>query len=416
LISLKEKHLIKSFGAYSISNTLSQMLMIVYAFLLANHLGPALFGGYSGHLSFIVLFSFVINWGFDTYFLFQSGTFTSTAKINILNGQIIVIKLGLGAIWIFLLVLISQIIPTGFFKSDLILIASLDTLADSLFLTQLTALNIKSEANKLSVLLFTSRLARLIGGFIAILLGIKVIQVFFLIRLFTTLCFTLLSIHFARPEFLKFSFSQLGSLWRKSWPFGLSETLALIYAQVDISLLAILLGDTATGLYTTSSRLIISLFAIPNAGYLLVIPKLRKIFQNDRAKFIQYSVKSLLGFFVVGIVMFLGILISGKWLVSIILGDAYAVSGDLLQILSLILLLKSISFGLAAVIVVIGEQKIRLIPQFIASIASIVLNILIIPIYGLVGAAYVYILSEFILLFGYIIVVLRRYKTERSET
>lgn len=392
------------------------MLMIVYAFLLANHLGPALFGGYSGHLSFIVLFSFVINWGFDTYFLFQSGTFTNTAKINILNGQIIVIKLGLGAIWILLLVLISQIIPTGFFKADLILIASLDTLADSLFLTQLTAMNIKSEANKMSLLLFSSRLARLIGGLIAILLGINAIQVFFIIRLFTTLSFTFLSLHFASPEFLKFSLNQLGSLWRKSWPFGLSETLALIYAQVDISLLAILLGDTATGLYTTSSRLIISLFAIPNAGYLLVIPKLRRIYQNDRTKFNKYSVMSLMGFFIVGIVLFLGILISGKWLVSIILGDAYAISGNLLQIMSMILLLKSVSFGLAAIIVVIGEQKTRLIPQFITSIASILLNIIVIPIYGLFGAAFVYIASEFILLFGYIFLVLRWLKSGRTIT
>jgi len=390
--------------------------MIIYAFLLANHLGPALFGGYSGHFSFIILFSFVINWGFDTYFLYQSGTYSQENKINVLNGQIIYVKVLLGSVWILALVLISQIIPSGFFKTDLILIASLDTLAESLFLTQLTALNIKSKANKLSILLFSSKLVRLIGGLIVILLGITDINIFFIVRLFSTLFFTFLSIQIASPIILRFPIKKLINLWRQSWPFGLSETLALVYAQVDITLLAILLGDTETGLYTTSSRLIISLFAIPNAAYLLVIPKLGKIYKNNDEKFTKYFVKILIGFFIVGLVLFLGILVSGKWFISIILGDVYAISGNLLQILSVILLFKSLSYGLASIIVVIGEQKNRLIPQFVASIASIALNIMIIPIYGLFGAAYVYILSEFLLLIGYIILVLRRFRTGRPIT
>lgn len=412
----KYKELIKSFGAYSISNALSQLLMIIYAFLLANHLGPALFGGYTGHLSFILLFSFVINWGFDTFFLFQSGTLTQPKEINIFNGQIIILKLSLGAIWILFLVLLSQLIPTDFYKTSIILFASLDTLADSLFLTQLTALNIKSQANKLSLLLFSSRLARLIGGAVGIFLGITSIQTFFLIRLFTTIFFMLLSFYFATPHFIKYSFHKLKNLWRHSWSYGISETLALVYAQVDVSILAILLGDSATGLYTTSSRLIIALFTIPNAGYLLVIPKLRKIYKSDRVKFNESIVKILIGFLIVGLVLFLGILLSGKWLVSLILGDAYAISGELLQILSVVLLLKSFSFGLAAIIVVLDKQKIRLIPQFITSISAILLNIIIIPIFGLYGAAYVYIISEAILLTGYIILVFRSLHSHRLTT
>lgn len=387
--------------------------MIAYALLLANYLGPGLFGLYTGHLSIVLLFSFVINWGFDTYFLFRSGSFQSRLEVNSFNGKIVFTKMILGLFWITGLTFIAYSFDPNFFRIDLLLLISVDTLLESVFLTQLTALNIKKETQALSFLLFFSRVARLVGGFVLVFFGISSIASFFVIRLIATLIFTLYSIVVSGMRLSIFKFKIVKNIWRSSVSYGLSETMALIYAQVDISLLAILLGEVETGLYTTSSRLIIALFSIPNAGYALVIPRLRDIYLSNKQQFVKYYFKIQIGFLILGLALFGGVFISGKWLVSLILIEEYSISGELLQVLSVVLLLKSLNFGFGALLVSLGWQKIRLIPQLITALMAITLNIIFIPRFGLFGAAYVYIASETILLMGYALLAIIWFRRRR---
>lgn len=401
MVSFKYKEVIKSFGAYGLSNVISQFLLLIYGFLLANHLGPALFGEYSGHIAFGLLLSFVINWGLDTYLLFESGTNSQSKHINELTGKIIFAKLFLGVLWISALLVISQVINPVFFKLDLIFIASIDILADSIFFTQLAALNVNDKTKQLSVLLVSSRLARLLGALLVIMLGITSIQMILLLRLAATIGFTVFSIFTAKTKIISMPIKDIKGLWIAARHYGFSETLAIIYAQIDLSLLAILLGDVATGLYTTSSRLIIALYSIPNAAYLLVIPRLRKVYLASREKFIRNFIKIQAGFLLLGIALFAGVFFSGKWIVSLLLPETYLQSGELLQVLSIAVLIKSLNFGFGAFLVAVEWQRNRLIPQLIASILAMVLNLIILPKFGLFGAAYIFIINEVVLLLGY---------------
>jgi O-antigen/teichoic acid export membrane protein len=415
MISLKYKEVIKSFGAYGLSNVSSQFLLLIYGFLLANHLGPALFGVYSGHIAFVLLLSFVINWGLDTYLLFESGTYHQTKSINELTGKIIFVKLYLGVLWISALLLISKIINPDFFEPDLIFLASIDVLADSLFFTQLAALNVNNATKKLSALLVSSRVARLLTGIFVIMLGITSIQLILLLRLAATSVFAVFSILITKTKIIRMPFKDIKALWYAARHYGFSETLAIIYAQLDLSLLAIILGDVATGLYTTSSRLIIALYSIPNAAYLLFIPRLRKVFLTNRRKFIRNFFIVQAGFFLLGLVLFLSVYFSGKWIISLLLPDTFAPSGELLQLMSIVALIKSINYGFGAFLVAVEWQKNRLIPQFIASVLALILNLIILPKFGLPGAAYIFIINEVVLLLGYAGFVLKWLTINRAS-
>lgn len=415
MISLKYKEVIKSFGAYGLSNVSSQFLLLIYGFLLANHLGPALFGVYSGHIAFVLLLSFVINWGLDTYLLFESGTYQQTKSINELTGKIIFVKLFLGALWISALLIISQVVNSDFFNLDLMFIASVDILADSIFFTQLATLNVNNATKKLSALLVSSRVARLLSGIFVIMLGITSIQLILLLRLAATLVFTVFSIIITKTKIIAMPFKDIKALWYAARHYGFSETLAIIYAQLDLSLLAIILGDVATGLYTTSSRLIIALYSIPNAAYLLFIPRLRKVFLTNRRKFIRNFFIIQTGFFLLGLVLFLSVYFSGNWIISLLLPDTFAPSGELLQLMSIVALIKSINYGFGAFLVAVEWQKNRLVPQFIASVLALLLNLIILPKLGLPGAAYIFIINEVVLLLGYAGFVLKWLTINRAS-
>jgi O-antigen/teichoic acid export membrane protein len=116
----------------------------------------------------------------------------------------------------------------------------------------------------------------------------------------------------------------------------------------------------------------------------------------------------------VGITLNLLLLFGGELGVTLLLGPEYASTGYLLKILSPIMLFKSISFGLALIIIISGNQKKRLLPQLIVSLFNIAFNILLIPYFGLVSVAWIYTISELLLMIGYSIIVIRDKKNEKK--
>ena len=82
--------------------------------------------------------------------------------------------------------------------------------------------------------------------------------------------------------------------------------------------------------------------------------------------------------------------------------------------LSPIPFLKCMEFGFAAIIVAANKQRTRLIPQAITAILNLVLNLIIIPRNGAVGAAAVYVATEVILFVSYGIIAIRTLKTIRK--
>jgi O-antigen/teichoic acid export membrane protein len=84
-----------------------------------------------------------------------------------------------------------------------------------------------------------------------------------------------------------------------------------------------------------------------------------------------------------------------------LLGTKYTFTGELLTILSPIMFLKSISFACAVVLVVVGWQHRRIVTQFISAVFNVLANIIILPIFGIVGVSWMYVVSEFMIVIGY---------------
>ena len=144
-----------------------------------------------------------------------------------------------------------------------------------------------------------------------------------------------------------------------------------------------------------------ALFIIPSSIHLYTIPVLSRDFINDKKKFMRNASKLLLWFFLLGMLM-MGIFgLSGKSLVTLLLGDAYERTGKLIVFLSPLLFLKSMEFGFVCNIIAMNRQKYRLIPQLSAASVNILINLWTIPRYGEFGAATAYIISETVLFMGY---------------
>jgi len=191
------------------------------------------------------------------------------------------------------------------------------------------------------------------------------------------------------------------SILTKSALFGFSEFLAMIYLQADLTLLSILAGKHDTGLYSPASSLVNALFIIPATVFNMVVP----ILVRQSTTIPQILNKSLqrlsVGFLGLGILMAFVIFGIGGEVLRLFLGDKFIISSIILKILSPLLIFKSLGFGWAAFLIAVGWQNRRLVPQAISAVINVLANLLFIPKYGIVGAALVYVVSEFILSLGY---------------
>ena len=181
----------------------------------------------------------------------------------------------------------------------------------------------------------------------------------------------------------------------------------MISLQAGINLLTLLQGKVMAGIYSPALSVINALFIIPSSVYTFSIPTLSRTYHETPQMLPAAARKLLAGITLMGIVLFAGVGLLGDDLVRLLLGAEYETTGQLITMLSPVLLLKCLEFGLASVIVALNKQKERIFPQMIAAVMNVGLNLWLIPLYGVFGAARVYVISEVVLFLGYGIIVFR---------
>lgn len=402
-----------SFSGFTISTALAQLMVMLFSLLLARYFGPEISGGYASAFAIASLTAIAFNLGLDTWLL-RAGALTQNLQKTF--GNVLKIKAAAGLVWALLLFSFATKLRPDLYPATLLAICILDVWFDSIFITSLAILNIQRKIKNYSLLILLSRGFKLIGLIILIMMRNQNILMFAGWRAFCSLAFAVIAVIFLKPSLGEFAFSNLSEIFRKTRSFALSDLLATVYMQADVVILSNIKGKTATGIYSPALSLINALFVFPNAIYTYFIPSLSRWFKKNADKFIDLARKLLLLVLLIGIVMSLTVYLLGKPVTDLFLGERYSKSGELMVRLSPILLLKCLEFGFAAIIVAANKQKSRLIPQVIAAIINVGLNLVLIPRLGEFGAASVYLATEVILFVSYGIIAIKTLKTIRKES
>ena len=99
----------------------------------------------------------------------------------------------------------------------------------------------------------------------------------------------------------------------------------------------------------------------------------------------------------IGLPISVGMFILARQIIVFVYGDKYYGSAIALQILAWFVFIKFLSYLSGIVLSSIDRQYLRMYSQGISAFVNISANLILIPVYGLVGAAIATLLSEFIL-------------------
>ena len=177
------------------------------------------------------------------------------------------------------------------------------------------------------------------------------------------------------------------TLLKESWPLILSGVTIMIYMRIDQIMLGQMIGDKAVGLYSAATRISEVWYFIPVAIASSVSPAIYAAKEVSEALYYQ-RIKQLIRMLVlISLVISVPMsLMSGK-LITILFGNGYAEAGKILAIHIWASLFVFMGVATSPWFIAEGLTEFSFHRTLIGAVVNVVLNFLLIPSYGGIGAA-----------------------------
>jgi O-antigen/teichoic acid export membrane protein len=390
---------------YGISSAMTQFLMMIYLILIAKWLGSDKYGYIAAAYAATSMSAFVFNWGLNEWMM-KAGT--SDEKPELLGGKVIIIKTILGVIWGTALFISLRSIRPELYLINVLFLSIVDVLLDSIFGSLIVIFLLKNKTKVGSYLLIFSRAIRLISGIVIILIGYKSILLVQVVRTSSTLLAVFIAWLLTKPTLVLNKTQDLLPIFKKSIYFNISELINLIFLHADVNILSLMgASSELIGNYSIVINLINAIIMLPAGIYNALLPSLIQTYRENLSSFFRKVKNLFISFLLIGLFLGLSVAILSKPIILSALGQDFQNSADLLLLLSPLLILRSLTQANIAYLIIVGWQAKRILPQSLATIIKIGIGSLLFPLFDVNGLVLITIISECVLIAGYMFHVYR---------
>jgi polysaccharide transporter, PST family len=203
-----------------------------------------------------------------------------------------------------------------------------------------------------------------------------------------------------KNELLKFYFSySLGKkLLKKSWPLVFSSLSIIIYMRIDQIMIEKMIGSEGVGLYTTATRLSEAWYFIPTAIITSTFPSIIEAKKESELCYYRKIGNLLLLLVLIGYIISFFISIFSKEIIVILYGSAYQEASTVLTIHIWASIFVFIHYVTGNWLINENLQIVALYRNLVGAIFNIILNIYLIPSYGITGAAIATLISYIVVI------------------
>ncbi len=383
--------------AWIIFGQIMQMLIsFVISMITARYLGPANYGLLNYTASYLTFASSLCTLGLNNIVI------NELIRRKNFEGRIIGTSIGMRLIssLISSAAMVLMIALTNRWDTTMIWIAALQSV--SLVFEALDLFNYWFQSRLMSKYVSLSRIAAcLIASVykVYILATSKDVFWFAFSSSFEMICYVViltLAYRGCKGPALSFSAEEGKQLLMKSRHFIISGLMVAIYAQMDKIMIGKMIDQTSVGLYSTAVYLCGLWSFIPNAMIDSARPLITSQRSVNREKYRRRIVQLYSAVIWLGIAFGVFVLIAGEWIIGFLYGEAYLPASGALKIVSWYCIFAYL--GVARNIWIVNENKYAYEKRiaFLGSITNLILNSLLIPIWGIEGAALATLLTQFV--------------------
>lgn len=380
---------------FTISKVLTALGTALWTVLAARILLPAAYGNLVLAAGLVDIGAIVTDAGLSAVATRELARATSEHEAHALMSTLIYLKVGLGLVAMLVTIVVTILLPFGADTKQLILV-----LGPSLVFVSLNSLTLVFRARLVFKFVLgiavISLLLNVYGIFAVYILfpsALAFAQVRLWVAVVTGIVSLALLILVYRPG-LVFSSRAARTLLTAAVAFGLSQVLNVLFVRIDVPLLALLGGNIEVAVYTSAYRILDVVSLLPVAAAGVALPLMASIGQ-DKISSLRAFIQQYLELAVVaGMLVALALTLLGDPILEVLYGGRYAASGPSLRVLAWAGAAMFVTNVFAPLVVALDRRRTLVFATALGLATNVGLNVVLIPHFGPVGAAWATMVTE----------------------
>ena len=185
-------------------------------------------------------------------------------------------------------------------------------------------------------------------------------------------------------------------LLKQAFPLLLSGAAATIFLRIDQVMIGDMLDDTSVGYFSVAAKMAEIFIFIPTILIQTVSPVLIRIKKENEHEYLLKSQVFLDITVWLCIIISIALSLFSSIAISITFGQEYMSSIPILHILAFKIIPVALNVVSGQILIIDGKQKYFVLRSISGCIICVILNYIIIPVYGTIGVAVVAIITQFV--------------------
>jgi O-antigen/teichoic acid export membrane protein len=373
--------------------------LFLLTLVVSRQLGPALFGVFSFLTTVVVSANGFSSLGLDVWMVREVTKTPSQGKLYLSN--ILGLKIGTSLVTIVLVFFVFQATDLPQATLNLLWILSVSLLFNTVSQTLWHYGNCFKEFIYHSSLWASSNIIKSLLGVALVLFyhelepliwGIVVAEAISLI-----LSFCVIRHRFGSfvPEF---QFAVWKDFMARSAPIAMGMIFSILYLRLDIVMLQLMTEEKVVGFYSAAYKLFELAVILPYSFMLVLFPTFVEEYHSDRSQFKGRFKKALTVYSLIGGGIALVLWFFSHQIITLIYGGIFSPSVAILNIISWAIFLFFVNFLLSSTLITSGRELVNTWDLVVATVLNIILNLMWIPEYGAIGAAWATLFCEIVLI------------------
>ncbi|GEM_PF-4645681 len=376
----------------------SRILTAVFVILLANHLLPTSFGIYNLAFSIAYITAVVMDFGFDEMTIREvSRRPDSTGRIlsTVLLGRGILLFVNFGILALIYALFVPWV-DTEMTLTVLLLAGSM-LVMEKITGSFSAVFQAHERMDIQGMIELVSKGIYLGIGFTAIYMGmdLKGILTLLLISYILHFAISLISYTFV----LEYRFDKPTDIYgsvKTTFPFTIFVLLAVFYGHIIILLLTILEGDYATGVYSASWKIVVFLGVVPYSFGRALYPVFSKMYEKGKSKLERTYSRSMKYLLISALPITILLYLITDMVLGLIYHEDFIATAPVFRTMVWILPFLFMNGSLKVVLWASDRTSKASVNLFISSATLVVVGAVMIPNYGVTGAAAAVVLAEMV--------------------
>ena len=377
----------------AIDKALKMVLYLASNAIIARIVGPELFGSYSTLIATAVVFTVLSAAGLNALLVkefvdSEHPTFVLTNAIYIrlqaaMIAAIVMITISIGVISVEFhnIIISAAIIPISVYY-----------VLDSLF-----------ESKLKMHIVATYRILGYIVGFSAkIYVVLNCPSLFYLLlahlvevlAIFIGACISIVRTK-TLPQIAKLDGAYRRNLLSRSWPLLLSSAAVILYMKIDQPLLYSMAGADEAGIYSSATRLCEALFIISAPIIITVFPRIVTLYNGPHDSYAAFMRLIFVTLVLLGIFVCIVTVVLADAVILLLYGPDFGPAADIMRIYALSIPIVYLGDLFSRWLIVSDNIRLSLYRHSLGLLVNVVLNLVLIPDFGAIGAAYASVFGYF---------------------